>query len=162
MAIVKLDSIGLFGYTLDDVTSIVYGKRGKPMLFKPDKFGYYIATFTINDRNDTRRLHRIVAESCIPNPNNHPMVLHKDDNKLNCLKGNLKWGTGSMNAQQAADRGRNPGNVKKEDQIDVIEYEICGGGTYVEIIARCAAKGVKLSKGTLTTYKKKMASECND
>lgn len=115
LSIVKLDSIGLVGYTLDSDTSIVYGKRGKSMKVKEDKYGYYILTFTVDNKNDTRRLHRVVAEACIPNPNNYPIVMHKDNNKLNCLKDNLQWGTTLMNNRQCQREGRNPGNSGHRD-----------------------------------------------
>lgn len=36
-------------------------------------------------------VHRIVALTFIPNPNNLPEVNHKDENKLNCRVDNLEW-----------------------------------------------------------------------
>lgn len=45
-------------------------------------------------RNETPRLysvHRIVAETFIPNPNNLPCVNHKDENKKNNHVDNLEW-----------------------------------------------------------------------
>lgn len=161
--LVDLSKIGLPGYFLDEEKSIVYGRKGNVMKFKESQYGYYIATFTVNGKNDTRKLHRIVAEACLPNPDNYPFVLHKDDNKLNCLKENLEWGNACINAAQAKSNNKlGVGNTKKPDQLDIIRYEILNGGTYQEIIKRCANRGVKLSTGTLTKYKKEMASECND
>lgn len=42
-------------------------------------------------------VHRLVATYFVPNPNNYPIVLHKDDNKQNNNKNNLIWGTKSKN-----------------------------------------------------------------
>lgn len=44
-----------------------------------------------------RYIHRLVAEAYIPNPNNYPCVLHKDDNPANNHYLNLFWGTKSIN-----------------------------------------------------------------
>ena len=47
------------------------------------------------------RIHRLVAETFIGNSENHPIVLHLDNNKTNNYYENLKWGTISENTQQA-------------------------------------------------------------
>ena len=47
-------------------------------------------------------LHRLVAAAFIDNVNNHPLVMHMDDNPSNNSVSNLKWGTYSEN-----NRGRN-------------------------------------------------------
>lgn len=44
---------------------------------------------------------RLVAMAYIPNPNNLPIVCHKDNNPLNNHVSNLYWGTQKMNIQQA-------------------------------------------------------------
>ena len=51
------------------------------------------------------RLHRLMAEAFIPNPNNYPVINHKDGNKLNCNLDNLEWCTSSYNRQHACDNG---------------------------------------------------------
>lgn len=47
------------------------------------------------------RLHRIIAEKYIPNPENHPIVDHKDDNKENNKINNLQWISYSENSKKA-------------------------------------------------------------
>ncbi len=52
-----------------------------------------------------RRVHRLVAETFIPNPLNLPQVNHKNGNKLDCKVNNLEWATNSENTQHAYDCG---------------------------------------------------------
>lgn len=37
------------------------------------------------------KLHRLVAEHFIPNPDDHHFVIHIDGNKKNCKASNLRW-----------------------------------------------------------------------
>jgi hypothetical protein len=50
-------------------------------------------------------VHRLVAQAFLPNPNNLPVVMHKDNNKYNNHVSNLKWGTYSENTLQACRDG---------------------------------------------------------
>jgi len=55
-------------------------------------------------KNKARRvlktpLHRLVAKAFIPNPENHPFVMHDNDDATNYLPENLLWGTPGMNAK---------------------------------------------------------------
>jgi hypothetical protein len=43
------------------------------------------------------KIHRVVAFAYIPNPEDKPFVLHKNDDSSNYLIENLKWGTPSEN-----------------------------------------------------------------
>lgn len=55
-------------------------------------------------------VHRLVALEYLPNPNNLPFVLHKDDNKENNHISNLYWGTVADNTKDSIRNGtwRNP------------------------------------------------------
>ena len=46
------------------------------------------------------QMHRLVAKAFIPNPENHPLVLHINDDSTNYLIENLKWGTQGDNMKE--------------------------------------------------------------
>lgn len=43
------------------------------------------------------KVHRLVAQAFIPNPDNLPFINHKDENKLNNCVDNLEWCTREYN-----------------------------------------------------------------
>lgn len=68
--------------------------------------GYLYCGITMaNGKQKQFRVHVLVAKAFISNPNNYPCVCHKDDNKQNCHKDNLEWGTVSKNTKDAYLRG---------------------------------------------------------
>lgn len=63
----------------------------------PDGWGYPQTVFAVKGKNRTVKIHRLVAENFIPNPENLPQVNHKDGNKENNSVENLEWCTGREN-----------------------------------------------------------------
>lgn len=63
--------------------------------------GYKLVSIFENGEKKTRRVHRLVAEAFIPNPDNKPEVNHIDGDKGNNSVDNLEWATRSENEYHA-------------------------------------------------------------
>jgi hypothetical protein len=68
------------------------------------KDGYIFVTL----HGKQKPLHKLVAESFVPNYEKKPEVNHKDGNKQNCWADNLEWMTRSENQKHAIDSGLQP------------------------------------------------------
>lgn len=84
--------------------------------------GYRMVRLTINGSKKAFGVHRLVAQTFLPNPLNLPVVNHKDGNKLNNTLENLEWVTYSENSKHACKTKLNPGNHgKKNFRYDIKE-----------------------------------------
>ena len=79
----------------------IYNQFGVLMIGSIDRHGYRHCI--LNGKN--HNIHRIIAQTFIPNPNNFPCVNHKDGNKLNNSIDNLEWCTHSDNTSHAYREG---------------------------------------------------------
>ena len=67
-------------------------QKGKMLRPHIGKFGYKQVILN-NKGMKLYKVHRLVAEAFIPNPDNLPQVNHKDENKINNNVENLEWCT---------------------------------------------------------------------
>ena len=74
-------------------------KYNKPKILKPQRHykGYLFITLHKNGISKKYKIHRLVAQAFIPNPNNYPQVNHKDEIKHNNNINNLEWCTVAYN-----------------------------------------------------------------
>lgn len=72
---------------------------------KIDNLGYRTICLCKHGKTKHKRVHRVVAEAFIPNPQNLPCVNHKDGNKKNNDVENLEWCTYSYNTKHAMKNG---------------------------------------------------------
>lgn len=55
------------------------------------KDGYLKVSLSKNHKRYYFKVHRLIAITFIPNPNNYPVINHKDENKQNNCVDNLEW-----------------------------------------------------------------------
>ena len=77
--------------------------ENKNGLLKPqtDKDGYKVLTLHVNGDKLYRKVHRLVAMAFIPNPNNLPIVHHRDGDPSNNDVSNLEWVTSKKNRSES-------------------------------------------------------------
>lgn len=71
--------------------------RGRIIKPAMDKDGYQKVNLSKNNQRRDFRVHRLVAQAFIPNPDELPCVNHKDENKSNNSVNNLEWCTIAYN-----------------------------------------------------------------
>lgn len=98
-----------------DLQRTVYGKILKPTV-NPN--GYYQVTLSRpGHKRKQVSIHRLVAEAFIPNPDNLPMINHKDENKLNNRVDNLEWCTQAENIKHSC--LLHPGRISKNNTNNI-------------------------------------------
>lgn len=105
MTVMRMDeewwakAIGLNGdYWISTSGTVVNLKTNHVLTPFISNRGYY-RVFVCSDEGKRlyRRVHRLVLESFVLNPDNLPQVNHKDENKLNNYIANLEWCTNQYN-----------------------------------------------------------------
>ena len=97
-----------------------------------DSTGYLQFSYRNNGKRYYKRVHRIVAETFIPNPLDLPQVNHKDGNKLNNCVDNLEWCNNSQNTQHGYDNGLYHSN-KRQHKVKAIDKVTHNEQTFASI-----------------------------
>lgn len=71
----------------------VKNNKNKIMKLAKEKNGYLRINLSKNGFKKRMSIHKLVAMTFIPNPNNYPQINHKDENKQNNCVDNLEWCT---------------------------------------------------------------------
>lgn len=74
--------------------------------------GYKVVALTLDGVTKTQFVHRLVAEAFIENPDNLPMVNHKDEDKTNNFVDNLEWCTAEYNTNYGNARRKQAKKLK--------------------------------------------------
>lgn len=87
-----------------------------------DKDGYLVCGMVGDDgKHYTKKVHRLVAQALIPNPDNLPQVNHKDENKSNNNVENLEWVSNIDNMRWGTCASRISAAIKKAHEAGVYD-----------------------------------------
>lgn len=112
----------------------VWSEKSKRFLKLRSDRGYLrIYIYGLNGIRRNVRIHRLVAETYLPNPNNLKTVNHIDGNKSNNDVSNLEWLSHKDNMKHAYDEGLIIRHVGKETKLTRRVRHIDTGREYVSI-----------------------------
>lgn len=96
-----------------------YFKPGTLLTLQKDYKGYCYVVITKNAKGVQKKVHRLVAMAFIPNPDNLPMVNHRDECKTNNNVDNLEWCTAIYNSHWGSAREKCAWNRISVEQYDL-------------------------------------------
>lgn len=135
---------GFPGYKIGTDGTILSDKRSKGYI---NTFigasGYKFATLYNNGKRSTIALHRLLATTFIPNPDNLPMINHKDENPLNNDLSNLEWCSGSYNRTYGNCEAKRLNTIAHNRSIAQLSLE----GDLLNIFPSCSAAAKSLNLG---------------
>lgn len=110
--------------------------------------GYFCVVLCLCGTKKMKKVHRLVCEAFIPNPENKPTVNHKDgDRKNNNLK-NLEWATHKEQVDHYWKAGLNPNFSKKRKRVAKLD----GGGNIIESFSSLKAAKMSMSDNASTGW----------
>ena len=103
--------------------------------------GYLLVPLRKDNKDKKCSVHRLVAEAFIPNPDNLPLVNHKDECKTNNRPDNLEWCDDKYNVNYGT--GVKRGAQKRARTVE--QYSLDGVliATYLGVPAAADATGIK-------------------
>lgn len=89
-------------YQINECGNVI-NKKGHLMRTAVSNSGYLRTSLELPGTTERKNesIHRLVAETFIPNPDNLPIVMHIDNDPFNNHISNLRWGTQQENVQQS-------------------------------------------------------------
>ena len=138
--------------SIGNVRSLNYNHiegRVKNLRLVYDKNKYLIVCLSNKNRHKNYKVHRLVAEAFMPNPENNPEVNHKDGNKQNNTVGNLEWVTSKENQIHAYKTGLQKSKYGEDHHSSILisQYDLKGNF-------------IKSYKGVCTAAKKLNINAC--
>ena len=139
----------------------IYKDYGDNLFYPKKNFinknnGYLYSSITYPEGQKQRRVHILVAEAFLPNPNKYKIVMHKDNNKANPEVSNLEWGTVSKNTKDAYEDGLAENDKSWNDSQSI---HICSFNLQGELLKKYGSVGEASRELGIT--KTTILNQCN-
>ena len=121
---------------------------------KKGRNGYMRVQLYDNNRYKTIDVHTLVAKAFIPNPNNLPMVNHKDEDKTNNDVSNLEWCDNKYNVRYSRAKAVDVYSKNGDyiETFDCITDAALKYGTQTTNISKCCKGKRKTASGKIFKY----------
>lgn len=139
-----------FDYYLVSNYGRVYSYKKNRFIGKVDDHNYPIVTLYGNKFSGVKkdvRIHRLVCEAFVPNPNGYKEVNHKDENTMNNRADNLEWCTSDYNLHYGTRIERCAIGHRKK-------VEVYQNGKYIASFAsiKDAAQGLGVDRSSISDW----------
>lgn len=145
-------------YSVSEDGLVKKDTKNNYILSQSSQQDYKFVTLRIEGKQKRMRVHRLVAETFIPNPENKPFVNHIDGNRSNNNIKNLEWVTPSENTQHAVATGLMNNGRKRA----VIQYNLQGEKMLTFESASEAARQTGSSQSKITMCCRRQRETAND
>jgi hypothetical protein len=99
-------------YEVSSFGNVKNNKTGRVLKPGIDGHGYYYINLCKDGNIYKKRIHKLVGETFIPNPQNKQCIDHKDNDRLNNNVNNLRYATIKENSMNSKLSSRNTSNFK--------------------------------------------------
>jgi hypothetical protein len=120
---------GFENYSVDDQGNVFsFPKKTRKgiriLKYNIAKTGYGLVDLCRDGKVKKFLVHRLIAETLLPNPNNKEQVNHINGNKLDNRLENLEWNTRSENQKHAIKIGLRSAKGEKNSQSKITEQDV--------------------------------------
>lgn len=133
-------------YIVSNLGNVFSLRRNKILRVRINRRGYGQVNLSKDGVLTTHRVHRLVATSFVPNPNDHREVNHINENKLDNRAENLEWCDRSYNVNYGSRTTKQKVKLSKP----VVQLSLSGVQIAVFPSGIQAARELKLSSSSIS------------